>query len=183
MAARKKKKTAGKKTAKKAVRRPAARKAAKRPARKTSRPKAAPKKPAAPARRTRMQPETLRLRMASPGYTVNDIDVSIAWYRDVLGCVVDETWTHEGKVVGATLRTGNVRFMLGQDDWKKGRDRRKGEGYRLFAMTAQDVDALARQIKARGGQLTHEPMDQPWGVRDFGVIDPDGFKITIALQK
>jgi uncharacterized glyoxalase superfamily protein PhnB len=69
--------------------------------------------------------------------------------------------------------------MVGQDDWKKGRDRVKGEGFRIYCGTTQDVDALARQIKARGGKLDSEPADQPWGGRDFSLSDPDGFKITI----
>jgi uncharacterized glyoxalase superfamily protein PhnB len=149
---------------------------------KTTRRKAkAPRRAARPAaRRTRRKPETLRLRTVTPSFTVNDVDASIAWYRDVLGCVVEETWTHEGRVNSAMLRTGSVRLHVNQDDWKKGRDRRKGEGVRLFCTTVQDIDALAAQIKERGGRLTHEPMDQPWGTRDFGVIDPDGYKLTIA---
>jgi uncharacterized glyoxalase superfamily protein PhnB len=50
-------------------------------------------------------------------------------------------------------------------------------------MTVQDVDALAKQIKARGGTLTQEPRDQPWGTRDFALVDPDGYKITIGADK
>ena len=33
---------------------------------------------------------------------------------------------------------------------------------------------------ARGGMLDQPPTDQPWGMRDFSLTDPDGFKITIA---
>jgi uncharacterized glyoxalase superfamily protein PhnB len=73
--------------------------------------------------------------------------------------------------------------MLGQDDWKKGRDRVKGEGFRIYCKTAQDVDRLAAQVKARGGKLTQEPRDEPWGTRDFAVVDPDGFKITIGSEE
>ncbi len=158
MAARKK---AAKSKAKKPARRPAARKAK------------------APKRAARQQPETLRLRVVSAGLTVNDIDASIAWYRDVLGCVVQETWTSEGKVQGAVMRSGNATIYLGQDDWKKGRDRKKGEGVRFYCTTVQDIDKLAAQMTSRGARLTHEPVTQSWGVRDFGVIDPDGYRITI----
>jgi uncharacterized glyoxalase superfamily protein PhnB len=28
--------------------------------------------------------------------------------------------------------------------------------------------------------LAEEPTDQPWGARDFGVVDPDGFQISIS---
>lgn len=137
----------------------------------------APARP--PARSKRTQPETLRLRSADAGFTVDDVERSVAWYRDTLGFTVVERWEEQGRVVGATLKAGRVRLMIGQDDWKKGRDRVKGEGFRLFCQTVQDVDALAARFKANGATLTHEPTNQPWGVRDFGVTDPDGFKLTI----
>lgn len=128
----------------------------------------------------RRQPETLRLRDVRPGLTVNDIAQSMAWYRDVLGCVVLDRWEHGGRLSGAVMKAGSALIYLGQDDWKKGRNRNKGAGFRLYCTTVQDVDKLAALIKARGGRLTHEPADQPWGGRDFGVVDPDGFKITIS---
>jgi len=143
------------------------------------------RRPAAKQRatRARSQPETLRLRASNPGYTVNDITKSMDWYQRVLGCVVVDRWEREGKLMGATLRAGAVEFYLGQDDWRKGRDRQKGEGFRLYCVTAQDVEALAATIKARGGTLLHEPQTEPWGERDFAVADPDGFKITISQAR
>lgn len=141
------------------------------------------RKPAAkkqPMRRKRKQPESLRIRSVSPGLTVSDIQKSVAWYRDVLGLVVGEKWEQDGKLMGAEMKAGNSAFWLGQDDWKKGRNRKKGEGVRFYCETAQDVDMLAKGIKARGGVLDHEPQTKPWGTRDFGITDPDGFKITIA---
>ena len=124
----------------------------------------------------------LKMTEASPSFTANDLEKSIGWYRDVVGFVVGERWEREGKLVGCELRAGNVTLMLGQDDWKKGRDRVKGQGFRLYCGTTQDVDALARQIKERGGKLDSEPADQPWGSRDFSLTDPDGFKITIGKE-
>ena len=160
---------------------PTKKKSARKP---TKRVKAAKrvKRPAAARRATkaRRQPETLRLRTSSPGYTVNDITASLAWYQDVLGCFVVDRWERDGKLAGATLRAGHVHFYLDQDDWRKGRDRHKGVGFRLYCRTVQDIEALAAGIKARGGTLLHEPQTEPWGERDFAVADPDGFKITIS---
>lgn len=137
------------------------------------------KKPASPKR---AEPESLRLRSVSPSFTVNDLAASLAWYRDVMGFTVGTRYEHEGKLMGVELYAGDAFFMLGQDDWKKGKDRIKGEGMRLYCMTVQDVDVLAAEIQARGGKLGHAPMDQSWGMRDFSVTDPDGFKITIARE-
>jgi uncharacterized glyoxalase superfamily protein PhnB len=141
------------------------------PARKKS-----PKKPkGAPAK-------GLNMSSASPAFTANDLEKSLGWYRDVLGFVVEDRWEQDGKLTGVQLRAGDVTFMVGQDDWKKGRDRKKGEGFRLYCETKQDVDVLAEKIKARGGTLDYEPRDEPWGTRDFALTDPDGFKITIARE-
>jgi len=124
----------------------------------------------------------LSMSSASPSFTVSDLQKSLAWYRDVLGFAVEDRWEHDGKLTGVMLRAGDVTFMLGQDDWKKGRDRKKGEGFRLYCETNQDVDALAAKIKAKGGTLDQEPHDEPWGTRAFALTDPDGFKLTIARE-
>src|SRR5262245_16365473 len=136
-----------------------------------------------PASRRATRSDALALRAASPSFTVNDLDRSLVWYRDILGFGVEETWKEDGKVVGVSLKAGDVSFMIGQDDWKKGRDRKKGEGFRIFCETGKDVDNLAKRIETKGGRLDSGPTDQPWGVRDISVTDPDGFKITIAKPK
>jgi uncharacterized glyoxalase superfamily protein PhnB len=128
----------------------------------------------------RKKPETLRLRAVMPTLTVNDISASIAWYRDVLGFVVLDEMMHEGQLLGAAMKAGNVEMLLGQDDWAQGRERLKGVGFRLYCVSVQDIDQIAADIKARGGELAQEPTDQPWGARDLAVIDPDGFKISIS---
>ena len=126
--------------------------------------------------------EHLRLRSISPALTVGDIDASLAWYRDVVGFHVQETWEHEGRVGGAALAAGTARLLLVQDDWAKGRDRVKGEGFRLHMATADDVDEIAARIEERGGTLESPPADLPWGPRAFSLVDSDGFKMTISSE-
>jgi len=122
----------------------------------------------------------LRLKAVNPSLTVDDIHRSAAFYRDVLGFTEKERWEEGGQLRGIELVAGNVSFWLAQDDWKKGRDRAKGQGFRLYCSTVQDIDGLAERIRSRGGSLVEEPRDQPWGGRDFAVVDPDGFTITIS---
>ena len=147
--------------------------------------KASARKKAAPAKgKTRKDGGSLALRSATPSFTVGDLEMSLTFYRDVLGFGVEETWKNdEGSVMGMSLKAGDVSFMIGQDDWKKGRDRKKGEGLRIYCETKTRVDDLAKRIEAKGGRLDQGPTDQPWGVRDITLTDPDGFKITIAGPK
>ena len=128
------------------------------------------------AQTQRKDPETLRLRSIMPSLTVNDVQASIRFYTEVLGFIVAERWEDGGKLQGAMLKAGACQVGLSQDDWKKGRDRKKGEGVRLWFETAQDVDALAARIKAAGGKLTQEPKEE-MGSRHFWLDDPDGYHL------
>ena len=129
---------------------------------------------------SRRAPAGLKLRSVSPSYTVDDLQKSIAWYRDGLGFVVSDQWEEGGKVMGVMLKAGNITIGLSQDDFAKGRDREKGVGFRIHADAAQGVDALAKRIRAFGGKIITEPTDTSWGTRSFAVEDPDGFKISFS---
>lgn len=128
----------------------------------------------------RQQPESFRARTIMPSLTVNDLDESVAWYTDVLGFTVKERSAPDAPRRGATLVAGDVVFMLWQDDFAQGRDRPKGIGLRFFLNTVQDIHQVADEILARGGTLAEEITRRPWGAKDFSVVDPDGFRITIT---
>src|SRR5260370_42398410 len=101
----------------------------------------------------RRQPETLRLRTLTPSFTATDLQRSIAFYRDVLGFVVGDEWRENGTLAGCEIHAGAVAFMLGQDDFKKGRDREKGLGTRGCCHTPRNLDKVAAEVKARGDVL------------------------------
>jgi uncharacterized glyoxalase superfamily protein PhnB len=82
-----------------------------------------------------------------------------------------------------SLKAGDVRVLITQDNGAKGAERAKGEGFSLMIDTTQDVDALAARIKERGGSLESEPTASPWGGRVFRLRDPDGFRFTIASAR
>src|SRR5437867_2003295 len=111
------------------------------------------------ARPHRQQPESLRLRSMAASFTVSDLDKSVGWYRDVLGFVVGERWEEGGKVRGIQMKAGSCDIMLGQDDFAKGRDRKKGAGFRLWVATAQDIIAVA----APSGSTTKTILPTPCG--------------------
>jgi uncharacterized glyoxalase superfamily protein PhnB len=131
----------------------------------------------------RAQPESFRARSLGASLTVKDLPASLAWYQNVLGFTIDQRHEREGKLVGVSLKAGEVRMLLGQDNGAKGWDRVKGEGFSLMFTTTQDVDAIAARIKENGGALVTEPTDMPWGARAFRVKDPDGFLLVITSER
>jgi len=126
--------------------------------------------------------ETFEASTLAASLTVRDLQKSLTWYRDVMGFVVDREYEREGKLRAVALQAGAVRILIGQDDGAKGLDRIKGEGFSLQFTTAQNVDEIAKRIKALGGTLDSEPADV-WGARAFRLRDPDGFKLTISSER
>ncbi|MEO8453473.1 MAG: VOC family protein [Gemmatimonadota bacterium] len=183
----KKRKDKSDKKAKKALK--AAKKAAKVPPRGEKAAKAAKKSAkaaktsarASKAAKPRRSPETLRLRTVMPSLVVNDLAKSLDFYRDGLGfVVVEEMKSDKGELQAVRLKAGRSFLLLAQDDFGLGHDRVKGQGLRLYCATKQPIDAVAERAKAQGVTIAQEPTDQPWGARDFGITDPDGFKLSIA---
>ncbi|MDX1568075.1 MAG: VOC family protein [Longimicrobiales bacterium] len=133
--------------------------------------------PGAPERE---QPESFRARSLSASLTVDDLQESLAWYRDVADFTVERKHEENGELRAVVLIAGSVRLVLTQDDGAKGWDREKGEGFSLHFTTVQDIDEIARRIERRGGTLDSPPGDTDWGGRALRVTDPDGFTLTIA---
>jgi len=117
----------------------------------------------------------------SASLTVNDLEKSLAWYRDVLGFAVTREFERDGKLFAVSLRAGVVPFLITRDDGGKGWDRSKGEGISLRLTTDQNIDELAKRIQAHGGTLDSPPADA-WGARVFRLRDPDGFKLVISSE-
>jgi uncharacterized glyoxalase superfamily protein PhnB len=126
---------------------------------------------------TRLQAKTV-----SPTLTVDNLDKSVAFFEG-LGFGVEERWEENGTLLGVMLRAGDVQIGLSQDDWKKGRDRKKGVGMRIYVSTTQDIDQLAADAKKAGIALDTEAHDTPWGSRAFEVTEPSGFSLTISSHQ
>lgn len=123
----------------------------------------------------------LQAKLIAPTITVDDLQKSLRFFEG-LGFGVEERYEDNGVLAGVMLRAGEARIGIGQDDWKKGRDRKKGQGLRLYIETAQDIDSIAARAKAAGVALDKEPHDTDWGTRAFEVTEPSGFLITIASE-
>ena len=132
--------------------------------------------------RKRQEPETLRLRAITPSFTVNNLQRSLAFYREGLGFFLSERWEEGGQLLGVMLKAGDCHLGLSQDDFSKGRDRPKGVGFRIWCETFQDVDAIAQRLKRIGGTVIEGPGEQ-WDSYGFTAEDPDGFRITIGKAK
>jgi uncharacterized glyoxalase superfamily protein PhnB len=124
------------------------------------------------------QTRTLQGTSIMPSLTVDNLKQSLDFFAG-LGFEVEERWEEKGVLLGATLKAGQARLGVNQDDGKKGRDRIKGAGMRLYIEAKDDIDQVAERAKAAGLTLQAEPHDTEWGTRAFEVTEPSGFLVTV----
>jgi uncharacterized glyoxalase superfamily protein PhnB len=126
-----------------------------------------------------VQTKTLNATGQMLSLTVDNLQRSLDFFAG-LGFEVEDRWEENGQLLGVMLKAGDVQLGLSQDDGKKGRDRLKGVGMRLYIETTDNIDDLAARAKAAGVNLTSEPHDTEWKSRAFEVTEPSGFLLTIS---
>jgi catechol 2,3-dioxygenase-like lactoylglutathione lyase family enzyme len=101
-----------------------------------------------------------------------DFDASLAFYRDVLGWSVSETWGGNGSGRGAVLSGGGVKVVLAERPAEALADAKDGARPNMH-LDIHDIDARFRTLP-KGAHVVVEPESTHWGTRWFVVRDPDG---------
>ena len=116
---------------------------------------------------------------------VDDHDKALGFYRDALGLEVRNDVSFEGMrwvTVGSPSQP-DVEIVLEPplaDPNASPADREAmavllAKGLlRAVIFRTDDVDATFERIRAAGGEVLQEPIDQPYGVRDCAFRDPAG---------
>ena len=119
-----------------------------------------------------------------------DAEESLAFYRDVLGFEVRND-VGSGRMrwitVGSTdqPQTSIVLHPPAVDPGITDDERRviaemiaKGT-YAVLILATDDLDATFERLQANGADIIQEPIDQPYGVRDFALRDPAGNMLRV----
>lgn len=127
------------------------------------------------------------LNLSTCFVVVNDPDLALGFYRDVLGLEVRNDVAREGfrwVTVGAASQPG-IGIVLTNYVNGSPADRdtvaaliAKGALYGVHFRT-DDLDAAFAKVRAANAEIVQEPTEQPWGTRDFAVRDPSGNLVRI----
>lgn len=121
--------------------------------------------------------------------TVNDVDESIAFYRDALGLEVQNdvgSGGHRWVTLGSQDQPG-LGIVLSVPH--AGRSQADGDALQelltkgvlpLLVFRSDDVDAAFERARATGAEVLQEPIDQQWGPRDCAFRDPSGNTVRIS---
>jgi lactoylglutathione lyase len=116
------------------------------------------------------------IESAFPIITTPDLERSLGFYRDVLGGVVSFAFPREGPPGYVGVDLGSSHLGIGHDPAV---DLAGEQRIALWVYTA-DCDAAVAAVRAAGGTVIEEPVDQPWGERVARVADPDGNRVIIG---
>ena len=130
----------------------------------------------------------MELSLSHTFITVHDVDVALAFYRDVLGLELKNDVAGGGFRWVTLAAPSDPDIVLVLSEPGAGRSPEDGEA--LAALLAkgslngpifrtEDVDTTFEKIRASGAEVLQEPMDQPWGPRDCAFRDPSGNMIRI----
>jgi catechol 2,3-dioxygenase-like lactoylglutathione lyase family enzyme len=95
---------------------------------------------------------------------------SVAFYRDVIGLAVFREWA-----------TGTVFFLGGGGllELSRSAGPTADDKFSLW-LQVRDVDAEFARLEAAGVTVVESPVDEPWGLREARVRDPDGLLLVLV---
>jgi len=93
---------------------------------------------------------------------------------DVLGFASAGIVEHDGQVVHAEVRAGDRRLWLHAIGGGLTSPHAAGAATGGIVVQVADVDAHFAAAKAKGATILREPVDEPYGQREYGVQDPEG---------
>lgn len=117
--------------------------------------------------------QTKLLSHFSPVFPVNDVVETIKWYEAKLGFHTDFTW-EEPATYAVISRDGiKVHFTKKDDDFEP------SNVHTALYIFVFDVDKLFEEIKDKGLDV-EAPITYEYGMRDFDVLDLNGFRLTFG---
>lgn len=110
---------------------------------------------------------------------VKDVEVSANWYRDKLGFEIDAFY---GSPVGFGIVHRNNQYLM----FCKCPPEKIKPNWKVVDKTSNvyfwvdDVETLYNEYKANGISFDWDLCIQPYGVKEFGINDPDEYDIAFG---
>lgn len=132
--------------------------------------------------RNRRRPDTtraVRVTSIAPQFLVDDLDRSIAYYRDRLGFQLD--FVYEG-FYASVSRDGFAIHLKCAPKTVADRAHRKTNEHLDAFIGVTGIRDLFREFQNSGANLIKPVEQRPWGSTDFYVEDADGYILCFSEQ-
>ena len=106
---------------------------------------------------------------------VPDLEASAAFYRDVLGFAVrtpDDPGWRVYTCGACTIMAGECPDAIPPAEL--------GDHSYFAYLEVADVNAYYESVRAAGARVCKPIRDEPWGMREFGLVTADGHRIMVG---
>ncbi|MBN1176977.1 MAG: VOC family protein [Dehalococcoidales bacterium] len=115
----------------------------------------------------------------SPTLAVRDMKATLEFYTKALGFKAGMTFpTLDDPEYADISKDGMVLMFLPTKNAGIEDGEALGRGVNLYLQIDGDIDAYYGELKKRGVKIIADIKDEPYGIRDFTVADPDGYLLT-----
>jgi uncharacterized glyoxalase superfamily protein PhnB len=136
-----------------------------------------------------LQFDTSRLPPSSPHLTslatvllVNEVVDAANYYRDKLGFAYNKFVGDPPSFVLLHRDTCHVMLKQAMISEHVVPNRQNSDQLWNMYFWVTDVAALYRELTRRGALIEYDLVDQPYGVREFAVLDLDGYSIGFGQE-
>lgn len=120
-----------------------------------------------------------------PTLTVREVEASLAFYSGTLGFRRDLLECDDGgSPTLGSVEVGDTVIMFETPapgaDLEPNHGARSGVTLTVCLPSSADIDGLYARLQRVGAPICSPIGDRPWGNRDFGIRDPDGYHLIVA---
>jgi uncharacterized glyoxalase superfamily protein PhnB len=114
---------------------------------------------------------------------VADVERAAAFYANVLGFVREtESLDYVAMRLGAArISIGPMAALPASHPLRARADERAGLGVEIV-IEVDDINAAFAAVTEASWPVAVPPGDRPWGLRDFRLLDPDGYYVRVTSR-
>ena len=115
-------------------------------------------------------PQRTRMGGSVPLLLVSDVNAALKYYSEILGFHTNFVFDSDCDDLYASIQRGGAEFHLTGCQCVD----RRHVGNLYVRVDVDSSDDLCAEFSAVGVKIRHEPKNEPWGMREFTIEDPDG---------
>jgi len=117
----------------------------------------------------------------NPHRPVQNLQQTLNYYHDVLGFSDEWTWQNkDGNITDGGIRRDDLRLIFGEDPEIVAVINGYEKSRLPLLWFVDNIDEIYKEFLERKVEITDSLKEHPYGLREFAIIDINGYYIRVA---